>query len=104
MLASRTPVTTHLDQQHGRPPTQRFMRQAAGHHVPRQPLSPTLVAEPVIVDQAAPDLSSASSDTLTDSHQTKLVKTAKSSQVRISKGTVKQVEAFRTDVLNNIHP
>jgi hypothetical protein len=96
--APAAPVAADRDQQHGRPPAQRLVRQPPPHRVPRAALATAAAAPPLIgplgLDDPAGQHRPVGLDALPDHLQAELVEACERRQVRASEGSVRHVEVF----------
>jgi len=75
--------------QRGRPPSERFMTEPAGHRIPRNALAPAPPAPVIRINNAAGQDGTLGTEILPRHFKSEPVKTAEGGQVRALKGSVK---------------
>lgn len=100
MSAFDAAVATHRDFQHGRPPAERLVREAADHAVANHPLAPTTPAPLVRLDNPTSHNSTLRLQALSSCGQAKTIKSSETGQIRAAepsqRGNVRYVEVFWT--------
>ena len=97
MPAPAAAVAAYPDQQRGRTPAHRFVRQPTSHRVSRYTSAPAPPVPLIRVDHSTHQHRTSQLNELPHRFEAELIKAAKRGQVRGIKGSVEHVEVFRMD-------
>lgn len=98
VLAVLAPVAAHLEQEHSRSPSGRFVREPARHRVSQPPLAAAAVTPVIGLNDPAHEDRSLVRHELPGHLQPEVVKTAEGREVRRLEGSVTHVEVSRMGV------